>query len=261
MASDTGGGKGTGRAGRTAAERGREGAGETAGPVAAPPPPWRRASPSRRRRGPGPALDRDRVVGAALGLVDREGVAALSLRRLAAELGVTPMAVYWHVRDKAELLDLIGERLFEMVEVPPAAGGWRAQLRAIHRAMLVPLLEHPDAVGLMVGRARFGPAGIALFERILSVLLGAGLAPGAALAAYQSLYLFQLGFAATAHRSPAFRAVQVEGAAYLRSLDPAQFPAIATVSPSIGPGSLEEQYAAGLEVVLAGIAATLVRGR
>lgn len=261
MASDTGGGKGAGRAGRTAAERGREGAGETAGPVAAPPPPWRRASPSRRRRGPGPALDRDRVVGAALGLVDREGVAALSLRRLAAELGVTPMAVYWHVRDKAELLDLIGERLFEMVEVPPAAGGWRAQLRAIHRAMLVPLLEHPDAVGLMVGRARFGPAGIALFERILSVLLGAGLAPEAALAAYQSLYLFQLGFAATAHRSPAFRAVQAEGAAYLRSLDPAQFPAIATVSPSIGPGSLEEQYAAGLEVVLAGIAATLVRGR
>jgi len=229
-------------------------------PATVPPLPWRQASPRRRRRASGPALDRRGVVDAALRLVDDEGIDALSLRRLAVLLGVTPMALYWHVRDKAELLDLVGERLFDAIEVPPPVGDWRAQLREVHRAMLVPLLEHPNAVDLMIGRARFGPAGIALFERILAILRGAGLGPAEAFDAYQSLYLFQLGFSATARRSPAFRAVQAEGAAYLRSLDPAAFPAIAAVAPVIGRRSLEEQYALGLEVVLEGIAGTLVGG-
>ncbi len=184
---------------------------------------------------------------------------ALSLRRLATDLKVTPMAVYWHVRDKAELLDLIGERVFLAVDVPPADGDWRTQLRDVHRAMLVPLLEHPNAVELMIGRARFGPAGIALFERILSILRAAGLAPQAAFDAYQALYHFQLGFIATARRSPEFREVQLQGALYLRSLDPAQFPAIGEVAPVIGVRPLAEQYDIGLGVVIEGIGAALPR--
>ena len=222
-----------------------------------PPLPWRETPHRRQRRAPHPALDRGRIVETGLRIVDTEGIEALSLRRLASELGVTPMAVYWHVRDKAELLDLIGERVLETVDVPVAAGDWRHQLRDVHRAMLGPLLQHPNAVDLMIGRARFGAAGIALFERILAILRGAGFEPAAAFDAYQSLYLFQLGFMATARRSPEFRQVQAQGAAYLRSLDPGSFPAIAEVAPVIGTRSLEEQYDVGLEVVIAGIDAAL----
>jgi hypothetical protein len=123
--------------------------------------------------------------------------------------------------------------------------------------MLVPLLEHPNAVELMIGRARFGAAGVALFERILAILRGAGFSPQAAFDAYQSLYLFQLGFTATARRSPEFREVQRQGAIYLRSLDPARFPAIAAVAPVIGMRPLVEQYQLGLDVVIEGIAARL----
>lgn len=223
-----------------------------------PPPPWREEPHHRRRRrADHPALGRARIVDAGLRLVDAEGVQALSLRRLAVELRVTPMAVYWHVRDKAELLDLIGERVLETIVVPRPVGDWRRQLRDVHLAMLEPLLAHPNAVELMVGRARFGAAGIGLFERILAILRGAGFAPPAAFDAYQSLYLFQLGFTATARRSPEFRAVQAQGAAYLRSLEPAAFPAIAEVAPVIGARSLAEQYAIGLDVVVEGIAAAL----
>jgi hypothetical protein len=125
--------------------------------------------------------------------------------------------------------------------------------------MLGPLLEHPNAVELMVGRARFGPAGTALFERILAILRGAGLSPEAAFDAYQSLYLFQLGFTATARRSPEFRAVQAEGAGYLRSLDAGAWPAIAEVAPVIGARTLVEQYEVGLAVVIEGIGAALLR--
>jgi AcrR family transcriptional regulator len=225
-----------------------------------PLPPWRDEPTRRRRRGSHPALDRALIVEAGLRLVDAEGVEALSLRHLATELGVTPMAVYWHVHDKAELLDLIGERVLEGIEVPPADGDWRRQLRDVHLAMLRPLLEHPNAVDLMVGRARFGAAGVTLFERILAILLGAGLDRRAAFDAYQSLYLFQLGFTATARRSPAFREVQREGAVYLHSLDPARFPSIAAVAPAIGSRSLAEQYEVGLDVVIAGIHAALAAG-
>lgn len=229
-------------------------------PLFLPPLPWRETPHRRPRRAPHPSLDRGRIVEAGLRIVDAEGVEALSLRRLASELGVTPMAVYWHVRDKAELLDLIGERVLETVEVPAPAGDWRRQLRDVHGAMLGPLLAHPNAVELMVGRARYGAAGIALFERILAILRVAGFEPAAAFDAYQSLYLFQLGFMATARRSPEFRHVQAQGAAYLRSLDPGSFPAIAEVAPVIGGRSLEEQYDVGLEVVISGIGAARAAG-
>ncbi len=196
---------------------------------------------------------------AGLRIVDAEGIEALSLRRLAADLGVTPMAIYWHVRDKAELLDLIGERVLEAIEAPPPEGDWRDQLRDVHRAMLGPLLEHPNAVDLMVGRARYGPAGIALFERILSILRAAGLSPTEAFDAYQSLYLFQLGFMTTAQRSPEFREAQLQGVLYLRSLDPARFPSIGEVAPAIGARGPVDQYEIGLDVVIEGIAAVLPR--
>jgi AcrR family transcriptional regulator len=228
---------------------------------ALPTPPWREEPQRRRRRASHAALDREHIVEAGLRLVDADGVDGLSLRRLAGELGVTPMAMYWHVRDRAELLDLIGERVLEAIEIPAPAGDWRRQLRDVHRAMLRPLLDHPNAVELMVGRARFGAAGITLFERILAILRDAGLAPAEAFDAYQSLYLFQLGFMATARRSPEFRQVQAQGAAYLRALDPASFPAIAAIASVIGTRSLEEQYAIGLDVVIEGIAAALPAGR
>ena len=226
-----------------------------------PPLPWRLAPTHRRSRASRTALDRERIVDAALRIVDADGVDALSLRRLATDLDVTPMAIYWYVADKSELMDRVGERVLDSIEVPPPRGDWQTQLRDVHIAMLRPLLEHPNAVELMVGRARYGRAGIALFEWILSILSGgAGLTPEQAFDAYQSLYQFQLGFTAMARRSPEFRAAQAQGVGYLRALDPSAFPSIAAVAPVIGRRSLEEQYVLGIEVVIAGIEASMVRG-
>ena len=223
-----------------------------------PAPPWmeQRRRPSRRT--PGVPLDRDRIVAAGLRIVDAEGVDALSVRRLASELGVAPMSVYWHVRDKAHLFDLIGEAVLESMAMPPAEGDWRDQVRAIHRAMLAAVLAHPNTADLMIGRARYGPAGITMFEQLLSALLEAGLTPEAAFDAYQSLYVFVLGFIATANRTPAFRETQRQGVLYLRSLDAGRFPSIARVAPVIGSRTPIEQFEVGLDVVIEGIAARLV---
>jgi AcrR family transcriptional regulator len=223
-----------------------------------PPPPWVRPLHEAKRRAPRSPLDRARIVDAALKIVDEEGVDGLSIRRLATELGSAPMSVYWHVRDKAELLDLVGEAVLESIEVPAPAGDWRTQLRAVHHAMLDAVVRHPNTADLMIGRARYGRAGITLFERLLSILLGAGLSPAAAFDAYQSLYLFLLGYIATTSRTPAFVEAQREGVLYLRSLDPEAFRSIGVVAPFVGARVPAEQFETGLDVVIEGIAARLL---
>ncbi len=169
-----------------------------------PAPPWSGPRERHARRGARPQLDRGRIVEAALRIVDADGIDALTFRRLADDLGVTAMSLYWHVADKAELLDLVGQAVLAGMEMPPPRGDWREQLRDVHRAMLAGFVRHPNTGDLIIGRARFGSAGLALFERILSILLGAGFSPEAAFDAYQSLFLFTLGFMATSSRTPEF---------------------------------------------------------
>lgn len=232
-----------------------------AGPAVAavdalPSPPWAggRARRGRRER---PLLDRTAIVTAALRIVDAEGIAAVSFRRVAQELGVSAMALYWHVTDKDELLELVGQAVLDGIEIPESRGDWREELRAVHRAMLAGVMRHPNATDVVIGRARYGASGLALFERILSILLRAGFSPEGAFDAYDSLYLFTLGFMATANRTPAFVEVQRQGVAYMRSLPIERFPSIAAVVPVIGGRSTEERFEIGLDVQLEGIAARL----
>ncbi|HEX8959352.1 MAG TPA: TetR/AcrR family transcriptional regulator C-terminal domain-containing protein, partial [Solirubrobacterales bacterium] len=199
----------------------------------------------------------ERIVSAALSLVDAEGVESLSLRRLAESLGVTPMSLYWHVRDKAELLELVGQSVMAEIEIPAAAGDWRQQLRDVHRAMIAGFLRHPNTADVLIGRARYGAGGLALFERILSILLGAGFSPETAFDAYQSLYLFTLGFMATSTRTPEFVEAQRQGIQYMLSLPVERFPSIRAVAPAIGRRSLQDQFELDLDIQIEGIAARL----
>ncbi len=222
-----------------------------------PAPPWATVPARRARRSDRLPLDRDQIVAAALRIVDEEGVEALSLRRLADALRVTPMSIYWHVKDKAELLELVGHAVLGEIELPEPRGDWREQLADAHRGLLGAVQRHPNTVEVLIGRARFGAAGLALFERILSVLLAAGLTPEGAFDAYMSLYEFTLGFAALASRSPAFREVQYQGVLYMATLPEERFPSIRAVVPTIGRRTLEEQFEIGLRIQIEGIVATL----
>ncbi len=246
---------------RTDGEEGRDTAPASRTDPAIPPPPWSGARISRATRAARPPLDRSQIVAAALGIVDAEGIDAVSLRRLAEALGVTPMSIYWHVRDKAELLELVGHAVLAEIQIPAAHGDWRAQLREVHRAMLAGFLRHPNTADILIGRARYGPGGLALFERILRILLGAGYSPEAAFDAYQSLYLFTLGFMATSSRTPEFREAQRQGVEYMQSLPAERFPSIRAVAPVIGRRSLEAQFEIGLDVQIAGIEARLAPRR
>src|SRR5258708_20625639 len=89
-------------------------------------------------------LSRERLVGAALELIQDEGLEGLSMRALAERLSVKAASLYWHVRDRGELLELLAESILDSVDRPRPAPGWRASVLAIGAALRHPLSEQKD---------------------------------------------------------------------------------------------------------------------
>ncbi|GGL94106.1 TetR/AcrR family transcriptional regulator [Nakamurella endophytica] len=127
-----------------------------------------------RRPGRPAVLSRERVLDAALAIVDRDGLAGLTMRRLGAELHVDPMAVYRHVGDKSGLYDGLVERAFAGVELPARTGHWAEDFAAVVRALRAALLRHPDVAALVGTRPPATPAAFAVVEAAVRVLLDGG---------------------------------------------------------------------------------------
>ncbi|MDT4908280.1 MAG: TetR/AcrR family transcriptional regulator, tetracycline repressor protein [Pseudonocardiales bacterium] len=119
-------------------------------------------------------LSRDAIVDRSLTIADAEGIAAITIRRVAQEFGVTPMALYWHVKNKDELLDAMGDRFFEHLDPVPTDGDWADQLRAAVASLVVALRRHPGAAHLAAARVMHCAAGRDLAERTLGLLRAEG---------------------------------------------------------------------------------------
>lgn len=120
-------------------------------------------------------LSRDVVAARALALADAEGLDALTVRRLAQDLGVTPMALYWHFSDKDALLAGVADQLLREVRAPePSDAPWADRLHAELSALLAALRAHPGLARLAQLQVLSGDAGLALAERVLALLRGAG---------------------------------------------------------------------------------------
>jgi TetR/AcrR family transcriptional regulator, tetracycline repressor protein len=119
-------------------------------------------------------LSRDTIVERALSVMDDEGPDAITIRRIAQEFGVTPMALYWHVANKDELLEAMGDALIADIVPPPATGSWVVQLRGVVDALIAALSKHPAAAELVFPRILVTEPGLRLTEFTLAVLEGAG---------------------------------------------------------------------------------------
>ena len=127
-------------------------------------------------RGPKPGLQVERIVEAAIRVADAEGLAALSMRRVAGELGVGTMSLYTYVPGKAELLDVMLDTVLGEVTRPDAdAGGWRDRLEAYARELWAHYHRHPWALRVSGARSLLGPNETALYEASLAVVSGIGL--------------------------------------------------------------------------------------
>jgi TetR/AcrR family tetracycline transcriptional repressor len=119
-------------------------------------------------------LSRAAIVERALTVMDTDGPDAVTIRRIAQEFGVTPMALYWHVANKDELLAAMGDALLSGVTLPPATGTWSAQLRAVVTTLIDNLAAHPAAAELVFPRILVTEPGLELTEFTLALLEDAG---------------------------------------------------------------------------------------
>jgi AcrR family transcriptional regulator len=124
-------------------------------------------------------LTRDAVADRALRLADAAGVDALTIRGLATELGVTPMALYWHFRSKDELLSGLTERVWaEIGTSVEDMAPWPEQLRGLLESLIRVLRAHPAAASLLLRPPHLGESCLPAAEVTLDVLRRAGFGPG-----------------------------------------------------------------------------------
>ncbi|MEV5898024.1 TetR/AcrR family transcriptional regulator C-terminal domain-containing protein [Nonomuraea fuscirosea] len=150
-----------------------------------------------RTRGQNAGLTRQAILEAALALADRDGLKALSMRRIGQELGVEAMSLYQHVANKDALLDGLVEQIFTRAAPPLAeAESWQEGLREYARALLRILLAHPNVIPLVVSRPAITPQNHGLMENALHTLRAAGLPPERALDMLYAVTGFVVGHVA-----------------------------------------------------------------
>lgn len=140
-------------------------------------------------------LSKERVVDAALLIADQGGLAGLTIRSLAKELGAKPMSVYYYVASKDELLDLLVDVVFAEIELPDAAGDWRAEMRRRACSARDRLKEHSWAIGLLESRTSPGPATLRHHDAVLACLRQAGFSLQLTAHAYALIDSYVYGFA------------------------------------------------------------------
>ncbi|MFD0265088.1 TetR/AcrR family transcriptional regulator [Streptomyces sp. NPDC127106] len=130
----------------------------------------------KRARGPRPTLDLERIARAGIELADAEGLAEVSMQRVAAHLGVTKMALYRYVPGKAELVALMADTAIGPCPVPEVpSGGWRGQLEEWAHRLAEGFARHPWVLEATVGPRVMGPAELSWLERAVAALDGTGL--------------------------------------------------------------------------------------
>ncbi|WP_043632613.1 TetR/AcrR family transcriptional regulator [Nonomuraea candida] len=158
------------------------------------------------RRGPRQRLELSRIVDAAIAEADGAGPAALSMRALAQVLGIGTASLYTYVPGKAELLELMVDRVAGAQPLPDPESGWREGLREVARADLAAFRAHPWLLQVSTSRTVFGPNVLTRYEATLTLLDGHGLPPAELVRCVAALESYTRGAASAvveAERAPA----------------------------------------------------------
>ena len=236
---------------------------------------WRTGEKPGTRRGPRPALTVDGIVETAIGIADREGLEAITMRRLGRSLGVGAMALYTYVPGKAELLDLMLDRVYAEMPEDAWPADWRERVAAVARDNRALYEAHPWAAALSPGRPPLGPGLMTKYERELRAFDGLGLDDLAMDAALTFLLDFVRSSSLSAQHAGQERRDSgmtdeqwwAANAPLLeRVLDPGAYPTAARVGTAAGSAhggaySADHAWEFGLERVLDGLAALIDRPR
>ncbi len=203
------------------------------------------------RRGPATPLSRQRIVDAALTVIDRDGLEALSMRKLGAELGVEAMALYHHFPNKDALLDAVVDTVLTPAEAYDPALAWPDALRWGARSLRAAADAHPGVVPLVATRPPRAPGSLAWVEGPLATLRGAGLSESATADLLHSVLAYVFGWIVMSQGSRGERALPAGGV-----------PPAAPVTEAMQPhmSDWNRGFAEGLDALLAAAALRLPPG-
>lgn len=175
------------------------------------------------------SLSRERITAAALELAAEDGLEALSMRKVAAQLGVEAMSLYRHVAHKADLLDAMHDALLSRVSLP-GDGPWADEVRAVATSFRDVLLDRPRLVPLVATRPARRESGLLLVSRGVDILMRAGFDEAGAVVAFQTVFAFVVGHAV-----------------------------FHTAGGALPPGEAwaREEFTRGLEIIVAGLESAL----
>ncbi len=198
-------------------------------------------------------LSRERVLRGAVAVADASGIAALTMRSLASELGVRPMSLYHYVASKDEILDGIVDLVFSEIELPAADGDWRAQMRRRANSARLALRRHPWAIGLMESRANPGPATLRHHDATLGTLRAAGFSVAMTAHAYALLDSYIYGFALQEAALPFSAQTVTESTEAIMQRFAGEYPYLTEIATEriLQPGyDFGDEFEVGLTVIL-----------
>lgn len=236
---------------------------ETAEPTepGIPEPPWLKPPRATRHRTP---LSRDVIVDAALRLLDRDGASGLSMRRLADELGSGAGAIYWHVANKEQLIQLMFDRVIGELPLPEVdPSRWQEQIKQAARDARDAMTDHPGLAELSFGRIPLGPNAVRYFEWHLSVLRAGGLPDRVVALAGDLIHLYVdsfsfeecVGISAPSGEESSVADFIGQLREYFASLPVDRFPNITELADELTTGGPDVRFEFGLDILVAGLAA------
>jgi TetR/AcrR family tetracycline transcriptional repressor len=213
-----------------------------------------------------PALDQGQIVRAALSLLDEVGFDGLTMRSLANKLGIKAASLYWHVRDKQDLLNLLAEEICAPMREPDRTLPWRKQLEVLGDEYRQVLLAHRDAARVLSSSAEpSGPNRLRLTEIVLRTLLDAGFAPrdaayaGFLLNDYVVTFVSEEARYASAGAAGAGEGQSADVQSWAEALPPDEYPSVIALAGYLSALDADERFRFGVNVLSDGLEALLAK--
>ena len=203
-------------------------------------------------------LSRERVLRTAVDYADRHGLAALSMRKLADELGAGAMSLYHYVPNKTDLIDGMIDIVFSEIELPSPEDEWKTAMRKRTLSTREALGRHPWAIGEMEGRSTHGPSNLRLHDAVLGCLRAAGFSLEMTVHAYSVQDSYIYGFALQEKHLPFDAPEQVSEVMEIQSQsvpEMADYPYLVEVATEMAKAGYDyaTEFEFGLDLLLDGL--------
>ncbi|MBT2448333.1 TetR/AcrR family transcriptional regulator [Streptomyces sp. ISL-43] len=193
----------------------------------------------------------DQLAAAALAVIDRDGLPGLSMRAVATELGISPMALYRYVRDREELEALVVELVLSGVDTtPPPPGPWRERITALATRLRDAMCDHPAVLPLTLTHRHRSQSGLRWSETVLGVLTEAGIEAEDRVVALRAVIAYVIGATQLERLGP----LAGPGTTAIAGLPAHEFPYMTATARDARSVTPDREFLGGLTLLLRGLA-------